>query len=84
MSRIIDTEIKGPSVRDMATFGNTVFPNCSRVWPGIECLILSSSLLQEINDWCIINIGYSDYYYKKGIWYFTYNDDATLFKLTWT
>jgi hypothetical protein len=84
MSRIIDTDMIGPTVRDVMTFGPNVFPDCIKNWPEVSCPILSASLLHDINKWCITNIGYSNYYQAKGIWYFTHKDDATLFKLTWT
>jgi hypothetical protein len=81
MTRIIDTEMKGPSIRDVMIWGLNVFPNA--MWWSVDYPTLSANESIEIVEWCIAKIGNNDYYYSKGTWYFTYENDATLFKLTW-
>jgi hypothetical protein len=83
MSKFINTEQTGPSVREVAIFGTNVFPNTVWNWPEVELPKLTMIEIEEINYWCNSNIGYTDYFYRNGFWYFTHNEDAILFRLTW-
>ncbi len=74
----------GPSVRDVMVYGYETFPNAPREWPGVQMdHAIYFKHRTEMFDWCKSNLRSSDWYNVGSSFYFTSENDATLFRLVW-
>ena len=79
---VINTEPRGPSVGDVMIFGRDTFPTKVE-FPCVRFYSNNQELTDTIYNWCSDNFGNDFYYQKYDYWHFTYQNDATLFRLTW-
>lgn len=79
---VINIKLRGPSVNDVMTFGHETFPNAPE-FPCVRYCFADQKLVDEVYEWCINQFG-DDFCFKRfDYWYFTYEYDALLFRLTW-
>jgi len=81
--RIIDTEMIGPGVRDVMLFGPETFPNAPKFYK-VKLFTTDSKFRNDIFEWCEDQIGRANFFRSGADWFFTHENDATLFRLTWT
>ena len=80
---IINTEPRGLSVRDVMIFGQDTFATKIQ-FPFVKFYTNNQELVDQVYDWCYDRFNNDFYYQRYDKWYFTYENDATLFRLTWT
>ena len=80
---IINTEMIGLGVRDAMLFGPETFPNAPR-FHRATLFIPDSKFRHDVFKWCEDQFGRANFFRSGGDWFFTYERDATFFRLTWT
>jgi len=83
---IINTELREVGVRQVMIWGYKVFPTAKRNWPTVRFAPKTPEEADAVISWCFEQFGYDDWHRggPRDQWYFTYQNDATLFRLTWT
>ena len=76
-------KVRGPSVRDVFTFGYETFPNARRDWIAVT---VTMTRLFELNrygalQWCDLEFGHTNWYYHDTTFYFDSEEDAMMFKM---
>jgi len=80
--KIIDTDMIGPSVRDVMVFGKETFPRAPKFYQA-TLFTLDIEHRHVIFKWCEDKFGRANFFRSGEDWFFTHESDATLFRLTW-